>query len=92
MIITVDCGTTNMRCRLYEDKTLLYEVKRKAGVRNTAFDGTADFLRISLKECIEDILEKNSLKESDIEIILASGTLASDVGIYRGTTHAICPA
>ena len=92
MIITVDCGTTNMRCRLYEDKTLLYEIKRKAGVRNTAFDGSADFLRVSLKECIEDILIKNSLSEGDIEIILASGTLASDVGIYRGTSHAICPA
>lgn len=92
MIITVDCGTTNMRCRLYDDKTLIYEVKRKAGVRNTAFDGTADFLRISLRECIEDILANNSLSEGDVEIILASGTLASDVGIYRGTSHAICPA
>jgi len=92
MIITVDCGTTNMRCRLYDGRTLLYETKRKAGVRNTAFDGTADFLRISLKSCIEDILRENSLCESDVEIIIASGTLASDVGIYRETSHAICPA
>ena len=92
MIITVDCGTTNMRCRLFDGRKLVYETKRKAGVRNTAFDGTPEFLRVSLKDCIEDILKNNSLTESDIEIILASGTLASDVGIYRNTSHAICPA
>lgn len=92
MIIAVDCGTTNMRCRLYNGRRLIYENARKAGVRNTAFDGNSDFLKSSLKACIEDILNKNSLSESDIEIILASGTLASDVGIYHGTSHAVCPA
>lgn len=92
MIIAVDCGTTNMRCRLYDGRKLIYETKRKAGVRNTAFDGNSNFLHDSLKSCIEDILNKNSLSESDIEIILASGTLASDVGIYHGTSHAVCPA
>lgn len=92
MLITVDCGTTNMRCRLYDGRNMIYETKRKAGVRNTAFDGTADFLRVSLKGCIEDILRDNSLSEKDVEIIIASGTLASDVGIYRETSHAVCPA
>lgn len=92
MIITVDCGTTNMRCRLFDGKNMLYATNRKAGVRNTAFDGNTDYLASSLKDCINNILEKNSLTPSDIEVIIASGTLASDVGIYKNTSHAICPA
>lgn len=90
MIITVDCGTTNMRCRLFNGTVLLDEVCRRAGVRNTAFDGTADFLRTSLKESVSGLLLRNSLKESNIEVIVSSGTLASDVGIYT-VPHVLAP-
>lgn len=90
MIITVDCGTTNMRVRLYDGEKLVDEVRRKAGVRNTAFNGTADFLRVSLRECIEEILIKTKLSSADIEVVLSSGTLASDVGIYP-IPHVIAP-
>jgi 2-dehydro-3-deoxygalactonokinase len=82
MIITVDCGTTNMRCRLFDGAAMLDEVCRRAGVRNTAFDGTADFLRTSLKSSVAELLEQNSLRECDVEVIISSGTLASDVGIF----------
>lgn len=93
MVITVDCGTTNMRCRLFGSLfgEVLYETRRKAGVRNTAFTGTADFLRVSLKESIEEILTENGLSSSDIEVVLSSGTLASDVGIYL-VPHILLPA
>ncbi|MBQ9080198.1 MAG: 2-dehydro-3-deoxygalactonokinase [Clostridia bacterium] len=90
MFITVDCGTTNMRCRLFNDSTLMAEAKRTAGCRNTAFSGTSDFLRQSLKECIKELLDSGGLAESDIEAVISSGTLASDVGIYY-IPHVIAP-
>ena len=90
MIITVDCGSTNMRCRLFDGTTLIAQAKRTAGCRNTAFNGTADFLRQSLKECINELLAVANLRESDVEAVVSSGTLASDVGIFH-IPHAIAP-
>lgn len=83
MIITVDCGTTNMRCRLYEGNTVRAEARRKVGTRNTAFDGHSGKLKEGLRECVEEILEQSGLEAREIEAIVSSGTLSSDVGIYR---------
>lgn len=91
MVISVDCGTTNMRCRLYRGRELLDEEKRKAGVRTTAFSGTTDFLVTSLRECVCALLDRNGLKEADIEVIISSGTLSSDVGIHT-IPHVVLPA
>lgn len=90
MLITVDCGSTNMRCRLFDGTTLLAEAKRTAGCRNTAFNGTSDFLRESLKECILELLSKGNVTEADVEAVISSGTLASDVGIFY-IPHAVAP-
>lgn len=90
MIITVDCGTTNMRLRLYEGKKVLDEIKKKAGGRNTAFSGSSDYLRGELRSAILELLSRNSKSESEIEIILCSGILASDVGIHY-IPHAVAP-
>ena len=83
MIISVDCGSTNMRCRLFDGKKLVDEVRKKAGVRNTAFDGTNTYLKESLRDCIADLLRRNLLKSGDVEVVISAGTLSSDVGIYR---------
>ena len=83
LIITVDCGTTNMRCRLYEGNTIRAEARRKVGTRNTAFDGHPGKLKEGLRECVEEILEKSGLCACEIEAIVSSGTLSADVGIYR---------
>lgn len=90
MIITVDCGSTNMRCRLFNEYDLVDETKKKVGIRNTAFDGSSAILRTTLRECIEELLEKNGLSEKDVEIIISAGTLSSDVGIYR-VPHVLAP-
>lgn len=91
MIITVDCGTTNMRCRLFDGKTLLDQERAKCGIRDGAFLGSTKILEETLSSLIKTLLERNSLSESDIEVVISSGTLASDVGIYK-IPHAVCPA
>ena len=91
MLITVDCGTTNMRCRLFDNGTLICEVKRTAGCRNTAFTGSDNFLREALRDSLSDLAEKSGVGDDCIEAVICSGTLASDVGIYH-IPHAIAPA
>ena len=91
MIITVDCGTTNMRCRLFDGKKLLDQERALCGIRDGAFRGSTDILVETLGGLIKTLLDRNSLTESDIEVVISSGTLASDVGIYK-IPHAICPA
>ena len=83
LIITVDCGTTNMRCRLYQEHEVVCEARRKVGTRNTAFDGHNGKLKEGLRECVEEILQKANLRPDQVEAFVSSGTLSSDVGIYR---------
>lgn len=91
MYITIDCGTTNMRARLFDGNEFLCETRRQAGVRNTAFSGSADFLRSALTDCILELLNTRALAPRDIEAVLCAGTLSSDVGIYR-VPHGPLPA
>ncbi len=91
MIITVDCGTTNMRCRLFDGKKLIDQERVKCGIRDGIFVGSSEILEKTLAELIKTLLLRNSLTESDIEVVISSGTLASDVGIYK-IPHAVCPA
>jgi len=91
MFITVDCGATNMRCRLFDGHEILDEICRKAGARNTAFEGTCAPLKAALAISIKELLERNSLSEGDIDATLSSGVLASDMGIYY-LPHAKAPA
>jgi len=91
MIITVDCGTTNMRCRLFKDKELIDSERALCGCRDRAFTGSSAILEETLSGLIKTLIDRNSLNESDIEVVISSGTLASDVGIHK-IPHAICPA
>ena len=91
MIITVDCGTTNMRCRLFDGKTLIDQERALCGCRDRAFTGSSAILEENLSRLIKTLLDRNSLSESDIEAVISSGTLASDVGIHK-IPHAVCPA
>ena len=90
MIITIDCGTTNLRARLFDGQTLIGEVKHKTGTRLTAFDGNTLRLEASLRDAIRELLDAAGKTERDVEIIVSSGTLASDVGIYK-IPHAVAP-
>ena len=90
MIITIDCGTTNLRARLFDGDSFLGEVKHKTGTRLVAFDGNTLRLEASLRDALRELLDANNVNEKDIEIIVSSGTLASDVGIYK-IPHAVAP-
>ncbi len=90
MLITVDCGMTNMRLCLYDGKSPLYEIKRKAGGSLTALSGSSDKLKAELSGAIAELLSLAGKSEGGIEAILCSGILASDVGISY-LPHASAP-
>ncbi len=81
--ITVNCGSTNLRLSLYEDGARISSVKRTAGGRDTARTGDSGFLRASFRDALAEIIAGAGLRESDVDIVLVSGTITSSVGIYH---------
>ncbi len=59
-IITIDGGTTNTRCILWGGgQRRIDEERRAVGVRNTSIDGHNGKLKQAVRECIEQLLERN---------------------------------
>ena len=73
--ITIDGGTTNTRVRLIADGKIADTLKMKS-----VCDGAA--YKSELKEKTAELLLRNSLSESDIICILATGTMATaEIGL-----------
>ena len=89
MLIIVDCGMTNMRCRLVAGGRIISEVKKRSLVSGKE-EPRLPLIGI-LSEATEELLKFNSLKKSDVEAIVCSGILSSDVGIHR-VPHVMMPA
>ncbi|WP_223634626.1 2-dehydro-3-deoxygalactonokinase [Planococcus sp. 4-30] len=91
--ILIDSGTTNSRLRLVNgnESKVIDQLKINVGVRNTAIDGHNEQLKKSLKQALEEILEKNSLTAKDISYLVASGMITSDLGVHE-VPHITSPA
>lgn len=91
LIFTVDTGTTNTRVILWDDKrNALGTEKREVGVRNTAIDGNNSRLKEAVKSCLDTLLEKNNATYDDVEKIIASGMITSNVGLVE-VPHLVVP-
>jgi len=87
--ITIDGGTTNTRISLVVKNDVVDTVKSHIGARN-GIDGKEEYKQ-TLKNSINEILERNNLKETDIHRILASGMITSEYGLYE-LKHTVAPA
>lgn len=91
-IITIDGGTTNTRCILWDNRrNRVSEERREAGVRNTAIDGNNERLKMAVKDCLECLTRNNQIQWSQIHRIIASGMITSDVGLVV-VPHLTAPA
>ena len=83
--ISVDCGTTNLRCRLVDADgiRMVCETRRTAGGRDTALTGGNARLRAALIDAVTEILSKSPVSREDIATVICSGTITSNVGIYH---------
>ena len=81
-IITLDGGTTNTRAYLWkQDGSFVSSKKERAGVRNTAMDGSDQVIRETVKRCIDGLIEESHIEESQVQGIFCSGMLTSNVGL-----------
>ena len=90
-IITVDGGTTNTRAVLWEQAQVVAIAKEEVGVRNTAIDGNNHRLKGATRRCLESLLEQRGIGYSDVESVIASGMITSNVGLVE-IPHLIAPA
>ena len=91
-VITIDCGTTNTRVVLWNK---LFEPigteKYEIGVRNTAVDGHSGQLKQAVRDGICALLNNYNVTFDDIEHIVASGMITSNVGL-KEIPHIVAPA
>lgn len=77
--ITIDGGTTNTRVTLVCDGKIFDSIKLNAGARACGDDKVA--FENMLGQAISVILKRNLLAENNIDKILASGMITSEMGI-----------
>lgn len=80
-IMTIDTGTTNTRVCLWDEAKVITLAKRSIGVRNTSIDGHNGKLRFAISEAIQEILLQQKIGFEDIQIVLASGMITSNLGL-----------
>jgi len=91
-VITIDAGTTNTRCILWNEAQELVAIeKREVGVRNTAVDGNNERLKSAVRECLEGILSEAGASYDEVRLVLASGMITSNVGLLE-VPHLVAPA
>lgn len=90
-ILTIDTGTTNTRVSLWQGATVIAHSATEVGVRNTAMSGNKAELESGVRSTILQTLEKANVAEADIDLILGSGMISSNVGLFE-LPHIPAPA
>lgn len=80
MIITIDSGTTNTRLKLFDGKKLVCEKKIHAGAENSGIGGNV-VLKQAIKKGVSSILTEQNLMDDNIQKIIASGMITSELGL-----------
>ena len=81
--ITIDAGTTNTRVILWKNAEAIDKVSYEVGVRNTAVDGNNLKLKNAVSKSIIEVLDKNGIRLEEINKIMASGMITSNVGLIE---------
>ena len=91
MILAMDGGTTNTRITLVRDKTPVDRIKLPIGAGSTAKTGSNQLLKEAIADGIGELLRRNSIEPGEVEKILVSGMLTSELGLYN-LPHKVMPA
>ncbi|WP_343619810.1 2-dehydro-3-deoxygalactonokinase, partial [Ralstonia sp.] len=90
-ILTIDTGTTNTRVTVWRDDVALCQAARQVGVRDTAITGNRTTLQRGVQDTIEAALQKAGFGMSQVDLVLASGMITSNVGLHE-VPHLVAPA
>ena len=89
--ITIDCGTTNSRAYVVDEKGYIYgKAAKQVGVKDTAQTGSRDLLRAGLREIVAEAVEQSGIVKSDIRAVLGAGMITSEIGL-REIPHHMAP-
>jgi len=90
-VFTVDTGTTNTRVILWDaNRRAVGVAKREVGVRNTAIDGDNHALKAAVKSCLETLLAQEGIGYDQVNRVIASGMITSNVGLVE-IPHLVAP-
>ncbi|MBB3117146.1 2-dehydro-3-deoxygalactonokinase [Pseudoduganella violacea] len=90
-ILTIDTGTTNTRITLWRDGKAVSVAATQVGVRDTAITGSRSKLDEAVRDTIAAALEKGRTTADDVDLVLASGMITSNVGLHE-IPHVLAPA
>lgn len=90
-ILTIDTGTTNTRVTVWQNVDALFQATRQVGVRDAAITGNRKTLQQGVRETIDVALTKAGWSTNDVDLVLASGMITSDVGLHE-VRHLMAPA
>lgn len=76
-----DSGTTNTRAYVIKDKQVVASGKKAIGSKDSSISGNKATLVGGIKELYDRVLQENSLTDSDIAEIYASGMITSPFGM-----------
>lgn len=89
--LTVDTGTTNTRVKVWRDDRVVAGAFEPVGVRDTAVTGSKDKLRLGVRAALAAACAAAGITETDVEAIVASGMITSNVGLHE-VPHVVAPA
>lgn len=81
--IYMDSGTTNTRVYLLNEFELMESTSVAVGTKDCAFSGSDDVLLYAMKQCCDELLEKNNLQYENIEQIWVSGMITNHFGLVE---------
>jgi 2-dehydro-3-deoxygalactonokinase len=90
-ILTIDTGTTNTRVNLWHEGAVIAQSANEVGVRNTAISGSKARLEQGVRQTILDTLTKADITEEQVDLVLGSGMISSNVGLFE-LPHLPAPA
>ncbi|KAB7549465.1 2-dehydro-3-deoxygalactonokinase [Verminephrobacter eiseniae] len=90
-ILTIDAGTTNTRSTLWRNGIPSCQAERPVGVRDTAVTGDKSALQNGVRESIAEVLQQARIGIADLGLLLASGMITSNVGLFE-LAHLPVPA
>lgn len=89
--IAVDSGTTNCRVKFLQDGKVLRMERSSVGIKDVAASGNSKILEDTIRERIEAGLQAMGLTFSDVEYVVGSGMITSNLGLLE-IPHLTAPA
>ena len=86
--LVVDSGTTNTRVRLWHNHEITRTFTTEVGARNVAVSGSSEELQAALAHLIR---EARSAAPADVDAVICSGMITSNVGLLE-IPHLAAPA